>query len=30
VDPRTQEMFRELGRLLPGRPAVEAPGSARE
>jgi len=30
VDPRTQEMFRELGRLRPGRPAVEAPGSARE
>jgi DnaJ-class molecular chaperone len=30
VDPRTQEMFRELGRLLPGRPSVAAPGSARE
>jgi len=30
VDTRTQEMFRELGRLLPGRPAVENPGSARE
>src|SRR6266446_1587633 len=26
VDTRTQEMFRELGRLLPGRPAVENPG----
>jgi molecular chaperone DnaJ len=30
VDSRTQEMFRELGRLLPGRPSVAAPGSARE
>jgi molecular chaperone DnaJ len=30
VDPRTQEMFRELGRLLPGRPGVAIPGSARE
>jgi molecular chaperone DnaJ len=30
VDPRTQEMFRELERRLPGRPGTVTPGSARE
>ena len=30
LDTRTQEVFRELGRLLPGHPDLDAPGSARE
>jgi len=30
VDPRAQELFRELARLLPGRPGATSPGSARE
>jgi molecular chaperone DnaJ len=30
LDTRTQEVFRELGRLLPVHPDVTAPGSARE
>jgi len=30
LDARTQEVFRELGRLLPTQPDVTAPGSARE
>jgi len=30
LDTRTQEVFRELGRLLPGLPHLDAPGSARE
>jgi molecular chaperone DnaJ len=30
LDPRTQEMFRELARLLPERPDTDTPGSARE
>lgn len=30
LDPRTQEMFRELARLLPGRPDTDTLGSARE
>jgi molecular chaperone DnaJ len=30
LDARTQELFRELGRLLPGRPDLDAPGGARE
>jgi molecular chaperone DnaJ len=30
LDTRTQEVFRELGRLLPIHPDLAAPGSARE
>ena len=30
LDTRTQEVFRELGRLLPAHPDLDAPGSARE
>ncbi|HSE05367.1 MAG TPA: DnaJ C-terminal domain-containing protein [Methylomirabilota bacterium] len=30
LDARTQELFRELGRLLPDRPDAQAPGGARE
>ena len=30
LDTRTQDVFRELGRLLPAQPDVTAPGSARE
>ncbi len=30
LDTRTQEVFRELGRILPARPDVTAAGSARE
>jgi DnaJ-class molecular chaperone len=30
LDTRTQELFRELGRLLPAPPDLDAPGSARE
>lgn len=30
LDPRTQEMFRELARLLPARPDTATPGSVRE
>ena len=30
LDTRTQEVFRELGRLLPAHPGLDAPGSARE
>jgi len=30
LDTRTQELFRELSRLLPGHPELDAPGSARE
>ena len=30
VDPRAHELFRELARLLPSRPDVTGPGSARE
>jgi molecular chaperone DnaJ len=30
LDPRTQELFRELARLLPARPETVSPGSARE
>jgi molecular chaperone DnaJ len=29
LDARTQELFRELGRLLPARPAIDTPESAR-
>jgi molecular chaperone DnaJ len=30
VEPRALELFRELARLLPGRPGASSPGSARE
>ena len=30
LDPRTQEMFREIARLLPARPEIDNAGSARE
>ena len=30
LDPRMQEMFREISRLLPPRPDLATPGSARE
>jgi DnaJ-class molecular chaperone len=30
LDARIQELFRELGRLLPDRPQLDATGSARE